>query len=156
MSGKFKKEFNTFRDGILELQQVSDSASQALNFYRESGYHNIPIDNIKIKKIETEADAIASLAINVARDRPTGNGVDWGRAEISIESDKVRYQTTGGLQFGWSLGFDDYQESREFDENETSFNKWSFWIQHPDGNQIRRNSTLRQSASRAGWSEEEI
>lgn len=140
MKGMFEKNFDSFKKGLKELMSF-ESAQQALTMDRRN-----PLDDP-----DSESSAVAGLAINVANDRPTGNGVDWGRCSISINADRVIYQTTGGLSFGWSVDHRDYQSYREYDE--TGGNKWRFFISHPLGENIPESSTLRKKATELGWQE---
>lgn len=132
----FTKDFNSFTDGIQELAEVSFSAKQALEW--QTGF--LP---------ETEREAVSSLALNAAFDRPTGNGVGWGEVAIEISAFGVEYRTRSGLRFGWKtlLGASD------FDSFE---GEYTFYIAHPDATEESAaplGSTLRQSAEKHGWRE---
>ena len=132
----FMKEFNSFKDGVTELSKLSFSADQSLKW--QTG--KIPV---------TEEGAVKSLALNVALDRPTGNGVDWSQCKIDITAYGVSYQTSGGLTFGWEtvLG------ATAFDE---FGGKFIFFIAHPNADDTQAapdDSTLRKSASSFGWIE---
>lgn len=133
---KFTKQFNNFEEGIKELAKVSFSAEQALKWQN----YELPL---------TEAEAVKNLALNVAFDRPTANGVDWSNTEIEITAFGVSYKTTGGLRFGWGtvLGAND------FDSFE---GKYMFYVAHPfadDDSAAPAESTLRKSAEESGWKE---
>lgn len=132
-TGKFVKWFDRFVDGLSSLREVSFSASQALG------------------DAKSEDEAVAVLATNAAFDRPTGNGVDWGRCSIQIACDGIDYSTTGGLGFGWAVSSQDYQWSREM---ERGGNSWKFYVMHPMGDDIPKESSLRAAANKAGWLEE--
>lgn len=132
----FMKEFNSFKDGVTELSKLSFSADQSLKW--QTG--KIPV---------TEEDAVKSLALNVAFDRPTGNGVDWSQCEIDITAYGVRYSTCSGLKFGWEtvLG------ANAFDTFDGEF---VFFIAHPEANEEQaapKESTLKKSAESFGWEE---
>ena len=131
----FMKEFDSFEKGIKELTELSFSVSQSLAI-EELG-------------IPDEAEAVTRLALNVAFDRPTANGVDWSRASVDITAFGVDYVTTGGLMFGWQtvLG------ANAFDTFE---DEYVFYIAHPEANDesaAPENSTLRESAEKFGWEE---
>src|SRR5690606_6061379 len=126
----FMKEFDSFEKGIKELTELSFSVSQSLAI-EELG-------------IPDEAEAVTRLALNVAFDRPTANGVDWSRASVDITAFGVDYVTTGGLMFGWQtvLG------ANAFDTFE---DEYVFYIAHPEANDesaAPENSTLRESAEK--------
>lgn len=132
----FMKEFNNFKEGIIELAQVSFSAEQALKWQTNS----LPL---------TEEDAVKTLALNVALDRPTGNGVDWGECKIEITAYGVEYRTRGGITFGWQtiLGANDF---------DTFDGEFVFFVVHPNANENSAapvDSTLRESAEKYGWKE---
>lgn len=135
---KLKKEFNSFKEGLHGLMQVSYSAEQALKMQGPD----------PLKAENPEMQAVANLAQNAADDRPTGNGVDWGRASIDIDAWGVDYKTTGGLRFGWKVYQHDFQRIREIDGE--GGNEWTFFIQHPSG-KFADDSTLLQSGKEAGW-----
>lgn len=133
---KFAKQFNNFEEGIKELSKVSFSAEQSLKWQT----YELPL---------TEEEAVKNLALNVAFDRPTGNGVDWSNTEIEITAFGVSYKTTGGLRFGWGtvLGAND------FDSFE---GEYMFYVAHPQADEnsaAPANSTLRKSCKEKGWKE---
>lgn len=133
---RLTKEFNSFREGLQELMQVSFSAEQALKM---QGPNPLKAEN-------PELQAVANLAINAANDRPTGNGVDWNRCEIIIDAFGVDYKTTGGLRFGWKVYQHDFQPALESDGH----NRYTFWVSHPSG-KFAEDSTLLQAGKDAGW-----
>ncbi|RMD60892.1 hypothetical protein D6833_08980 [Candidatus Parcubacteria bacterium] len=139
----FVKEFDRFRAGLEELCAVSFSAAQALD--NETG--------VLLRKEDSEAAAVARLATNAALDRPTGNGVGWGRCRIEISPFGVVYTTSGGLMFGWQVDSRDFQYRREVaGEEDCGTNCWTFFVQHPAG-KAPAGSTLRQAAICRGWRE---
>jgi len=135
---KLAKNFNSFKEGLQELMQVSFSAEQALKMQGPD----------PLKAENPEMQAVANLAQNAADDRPTGNGVDWGKCKIIIDAFGVDYKTTGGLRFGWSVSSRDFQRIREIDGD--GGNCWTFYIQHPSG-KFAEGSTLLQAGKDAGW-----
>ncbi len=143
----FQKEFPKFVDGLRELCVVSYSAGQALTQVGFAGPRD-PRD-----ADDPERQSIENLAVNVAFDRPTGNGVDWGRCSISITAKEVRYTTRGGLAFGWKVDHRDYGSYRE--RTPEGGNRWTFFIVHPLGS-APETSTLRASALAYGWMEKPV
>lgn len=143
----FTKEFPRFIDGLRELCEVSYSAEQALTHvtFAESRDPREADD--------PERQAVENLAINVAFDRQTGNGVDWGRCSISITAKEVRYTTRSGLAFRWSVDPCDYGSHREWTSE--GGNLWTFFVIHPAGN-APEASTLRASALAHGWAEKPV
>lgn len=133
----FEKRFKTFEDGIKDLMGVSHSAAAAI-------MHNAHEVNTM-----DEADVVALLAINVISDRPTGNGVDWGRCLIDMSANGVKYTTSGGLVFGWEH-YPKYTYGRNPEPMEV---RYRFFVQHPSGDAAPVNSTLRAAALAAGWDE---
>ena len=129
---KFAKKFNTFDEGIKELAQVSFSAEQALTW--QTG--RLP---------STEEEAVKNLAVNVALDRPTANGVDWDACAIKISAFGTEYKTGGGLTFGWEVVLGASQM-------DTFGGEYIFFVEHPNG-KAPEDSTLRQSATEHGWEE---
>lgn len=132
----FEKRFKTFEDGIKELMAVSHSAAAAIMH----NAHEVPTD---------EGDAAALLTINVIGDRPTGNGVGWGRCLIDVSANGVKYTTSGGLVFGWEH-YPMYTYGRNPEPMEV---RYRFFVQHPSGDAAPVNSTLRAAALAAGWNE---
>lgn len=137
-TGKFVHVFPRFADGFATLCMVSMSAHQAVGKIDPEG--------------DVERQVIANLALNAALDRPTGNGVDWGRCSINIRADGVDYMTSGGLSFGWRVYSSNYQHYRE-DRVSGASNSWEFYIVHPAGLDIPDDSTLAESAKQWGWRE---
>lgn len=142
---KAVKQFSQFRHGLAELMKLSFSVEQALT---ADGKDPRESDN-------PEAVAVATLATNVAFDRPTGNGVGWDECEISIRAGEIDYVTTGGLRFGWAVHSSDYQNCREREKDVLSIpakgtNCWTFYIQHPLGG-FPKGSTLFKSCQLHGW-----
>lgn len=132
-SKKFVKIFERFEDGIKELAELSFSAKDALTM-------NGPFP-------KDEKQAVQNLALNVALDRPTGNGANWTECKIDITAEGIHYQTTGGLKFGWCTVFED---------DGMFAGAYNFYVIHRDGTDTSaapENSTLRKSAERHGWKE---
>jgi len=135
-TAKFIKKFDSFEAGIKELARVSFSAEQALKWQN----HELPL---------SEEEAVKNLAMNVAFDRPTGNGYGWSNTEIDITAFGVSYKTTGGLSFGWAtvLG------ANSSDSFEGEF---VFFVAHPQADEesaAPAESTLRNSCIKNGWEE---
>jgi len=149
VKGTFKKVFDSFADGMKSLCKVSQSVRHSLNAQYTQLGDKIENNQINIQGLEEEVTAV--LAKNVIGDRPTGNGVGWNRCGIDISAYGVTYVTTGGLTFGWRVDDDDYQYYRE--QQDEPGNTWTFFIIHPDGENITENSTLRASALAEGWKE---
>lgn len=133
-TGRFEHEFRGFISGIDQLKALSMSAAQAIG------------------SAVTESDVVSRLATNVALDRPFGNGEGWGQCSIEVSATGVTYTTRGGLSFGWSVYSGDYQQNRELYPGERS-NLWTFFVQHPLGEKIPNNSSLRKTAYQKGWLE---
>lgn len=125
------QNFSTFSDGIVALKKASYSIRQSIG----------DLNNI-------ERDVVAVLANNAADDRPTGNGVDWGRCRIEITPYGVTYQTVGGLKFGWRVSALDFQHNRE--RAGSSGNSWEFFV-IPKFGAFRDGSTLLQSLTDNGF-----
>lgn len=133
------KVFSSFTEGLKELAEVSFSAKQALEWQT----HRLP---------KTEKEAVSSLALNAALDRPTGNGVDWGKVEIRIDAFGIEYKTRSGLKFGWKA-LTGATASDSFE------GEYVFFIAHPYANEEMAapiESTLRQSCEQHGWEEKRI
>lgn len=167
MEGKFSKHFGNFSDGLCDLVEISFSISQSI----EAGLQSAEIEVLK-QKIEDaedgytcyipyfsaidEAMVVAAFAANTICDRQTGNGVGWGACGIlEISATGCEYQTSGGLIVGWEVDSSDYQGYREVDRDSKNTNSYTFWIIHPDGENIRQDSTLRKAAVEMGWNEDE-
>ena len=129
---KFAKKFSNFEEGIKELSKVSFSAEQALTW--QTG--RLP---------STEEETVKNLALNVAFDRPTANGVDWDCCKIKVSAFGTEYKTGGGLTFGWEVVLGASQM-------DTFKGEYIFFVQHPNG-KAPEDSTLRQSATEHGWEE---
>ena len=129
---KFAKKFNSFKEGIKELAKVSFSAEQALCW--QTG-----------KLPSTEEEAVKNLAVNVAFDRTTGNGVGWDACKIKISAYGTEYTTGGGLTFGWEVVLGASQM-------DTFDGEYVFFVEHPNG-KAPEDSTLRKSATEHGWAE---
>ena len=84
---KFAKKFSNFEEGIKELSKVSFSAEQALTW--QTG--RLP---------STEEETVKNLALNVAFDRPTANGVDWDCCKIKVSAFGTEYKTAEDLRSG--------------------------------------------------------
>lgn len=81
------KEFKNFEDGIDSLTDVSHSA-----------YHSFT--EFKRELPKNEAEAVMSLAENVAHGRVTGNDVGW-ITNLIANPNIVIYTTGSGIVFGW-------------------------------------------------------
>ena len=136
-SGKAWQKFATFEQGAAALCRISHSAEAAIR-------HNMP-DGIAEPEWD-ERNVIAGLAINVGLDRPTGNGIDWGRCSLSINAHGVTYVTTGGLEFGWYV-----HPNWEYGANPRREEMpYIFYVGHPSG-EFSPNSTLLLAALNEGW-----
>jgi hypothetical protein len=140
MNGKFYKHFSSFAAGIEELIETVGSAAQAV-------HHQCRLEDL------SEDEVVSNLAMNAINDRPTGNGIGWN-VKIEASGHGCRYQTSSGLVFGWEVCSQDYQHHREFNPNSPQKNSWTFFVVHPDGAEMRPNSTLREDLLEKGWTEE--
>jgi hypothetical protein len=138
MKGSFKKQFPSFAAGIKELISTVGSAAQAVHHQR------------RLEEFSEES-VIANLAMNAISDRPTGNGVGWN-VKIAVSGHGCSYKTGSGLVFGWTVNSRDYQHYREVNPDSTN-NEWTFFVVHPDGAEMRPNSTLREDLLAKGWNE---
>ena len=133
---KFAKMFDSFEKGLKEITELSYSVNDSLRF----SLGRLPKD---------ECEAVECLATNAINDRPTANGVDWGRCYLEVDSYGATYRTSSGLVFGWQTVLGASQFDRFEDE-------YVFFIAHPEANEEQAapaKSTLRRACEEFGWEE---
>ncbi|NQU77868.1 hypothetical protein HQ544_04190 [Candidatus Falkowbacteria bacterium] len=136
MAGSFQKSYDSFSEGLAELMEVSSSVRQSLTHERGDGH---PLDGNLFEGMQKGQSGWGVLAIA----KLASNASHYLECELEVAlykggRQRVAYTTAGGLGFGWTTYFD---------------GPVCFFLRHPDGDGIHKDSTLRQAALTAGWKE---
>lgn len=143
---EFSKGFNSLRDGLVQLFNLSYSAAQAAGIHVSGNHFEKPADTSSFfGQEEGEGfefrQAYQKILVRLFENATVPNSSTCGNdPDLEVSGDYVCYRTSGGLEFGWKL------ESARYGDP-----FYLFWITRPKKEIPETGSSLEERFKAAGW-----